>query len=734
MINSKFKTETISANTHLLIINDGSPIGDEVQKILREKKNITLGSITEFPALIKRSPNIILNFLDFQNKSAKKLSAILKKTRHLLEFCTRHSITLYLIVPAIASSIKNEIQKETIKYSQKFTLKYKIISVDLNEEKTEIANQIVSTFYYGHQKQTTVTDFKSTPIVEIGKKPARVRASVVAVVFFISLLLLSVVQIFTVHLLGNCSIDSFQKIFASRTWNCSYLVSKLVRITYPQVVMLPGLKSLLTNFGYPPEKVVNLYTSLTESQVVYSELIKLISINKIPKINDLKYLFNANTENLGFLQNSLKDYYLSTSNPPKNLLTLSQKVVTSRSLFSKAGLILNDFDKIFPDKKVNYLIILQDNAELRPTGGYLDSFIILTYESGKLVQTQSFTTSQADGLLVGQVTPPATFQEATGEKQWFLRDANWDPDFPTSARRIAWFVEKELSVNIDGVLAVNTGLFPELLKIVGPLKTTETGKIFQNIFDSIPKLSSSQLSKLFLMLANQFEFRQVMFSPTTYNLDSLEKTGWNGGLKTPSCLTQAPCVEDYYYSVDSNVGVNKVDSFIKRNSKLDIQFSPSDIRSSARLTYENTSEDTNSGGVYKNYFRMYLPADIALDSLIVNNQVLAPDKYLVSYDQGFLVIGTLIYVPPKSSAEIIISYHRPILTTGQFHYLLKTPPQPGIVKKQTQISLNYPPNWTVISFITPKALISPVVTAGLLRYNAETGQLSELSFDITPTL
>ena len=84
-----------------------------------------------------------------------------------------------------------------------------------------------------------------------------------------------------------------------------------------------------------------------------------------------------------------------------------------------------------------YLVLTQNPAELRPTGGYTGSYGIIAFDRGKITER----TFQDVFLLdlpwdYPFVKPPTELANyLLGPKQpWQLADANWSPDFPTSAQ------------------------------------------------------------------------------------------------------------------------------------------------------------------------------------------------------------------------------------------------------------------------------------------------------------
>ncbi len=59
---------------------------------------------------------------------------------------------------------------------------------------------------------------------------------------------------------------------------------------------------------------------------------------------------------------------------------------------------------------------------------------------------------------------------------WQFHDANWFPDFPTSARKLRWFYEASGGPSVDAVVAVNAPVLEDILALTGPI--TASGQTF----------------------------------------------------------------------------------------------------------------------------------------------------------------------------------------------------------------------------------------------------------------
>jgi hypothetical protein len=68
-----------------------------------------------------------------------------------------------------------------------------------------------------------------------------------------------------------------------------------------------------------------------------------------------------------------------------------------------------------------YLILFQNNMELRPTGGFIGSYGLATFDSGRLTDLTINDVYSADGQLNGHVEPPAPIKDYLGEANWWLQ-------------------------------------------------------------------------------------------------------------------------------------------------------------------------------------------------------------------------------------------------------------------------------------------------------------------------
>ncbi|PIQ78395.1 hypothetical protein COV82_01080 [Candidatus Peregrinibacteria bacterium CG11_big_fil_rev_8_21_14_0_20_46_8] len=118
-----------------------------------------------------------------------------------------------------------------------------------------------------------------------------------------------------------------------------------------------------------------------------------------------------------------------------------------------------------------FLILLQNNAELRPTGGFIGNYIIAETNDGYLTKNEMFDVYFSDHQLSEIVEPPAEIRHIN--ERWYLRDSNYSAHFPLSAEKAAWFLEKENGPGVDTVIAIDKSLVEKMLTLTGTIHVPE---------------------------------------------------------------------------------------------------------------------------------------------------------------------------------------------------------------------------------------------------------------------
>ncbi len=336
-------------------------------------------------------------------------------------------------------------------------------------------------------------------------------------------------------------------------------------------------------------------------------------------------------------------------------------------------------------KTKTYLILFQNNMELRPTGGFIGSFGILTFDGGRITDLTVNDVYSADGQLNGHVEPPIPIKQYLGEANWWLRDSNWDPDFPTSAKRAEWFLDKEMGKTVDGVVAIDLYLVKEILKYTGPVflsdfneeissanlyeKTQE--EVHENFFpgsrkkqsfltalsrsllSEISKLKTDQKTGILRSFYNALNGRHLQVFMHNSNIQSsIASLMWDGSVAVPVC--GEGCYADFVGSVEANLGVNKSNYFIERKQEIFITTVPNRVERTLNITLKNVSNPAlGPSGIYKTYLRIIVPKDTEIGPLDIytgaTREKLNPD---ISEVKGWKEIGVWLEVMSTQTKKL----------------------------------------------------------------------------------
>ncbi len=153
---------------------------------------------------------------------------------------------------------------------------------------------------------------------------------------------------------------------------------------------------------------------------------------------------------------------------------IRQKLIDGKNLISETtGLFVNaqPLLEVLPSllgepNQKRYLVIFQNDKELRPTGGFMTAYAIFKVEHGKFIVEKSNDIYELDDQIrVHKQAPPEILTFHKGVYYFNIRDSNLSPDFVESVKLF-----KELYPNkwdFDGIVTVDTHVLVEAIKILG---------------------------------------------------------------------------------------------------------------------------------------------------------------------------------------------------------------------------------------------------------------------------
>lgn len=504
--------------------------------------------------------------------------------------------------------------------------------------------------------------------------------------------------------------------------------------------------TLLTSAG---DSFAHVGSLLLASQSFGEELLSTEPAREHParRIERLQASIAQTRTDLGLAQANLRAIgtYPAVGFLTQSLVSVEDTLIRYRQLLETLGMLMTLYKDMGGfEKPQTYLVLFQNSNELRPTGGFIGSVGTLTFADGKIGEFAIHDVYELDGQLKGHVDPPLPIRTLLSQEHWYLRDSNWDPDFTKSGERAMWFYEKESGSQVDGVIAVSVPFVVDLLAAAGPIELPDYndrvsadnffGKLLyytQTDFfpgstqkkDFLGSLSRALTSRLTTMqsvnptrilsaITSALWRHDVLFYFRDPGKSLLvQKTGWSGNsLTQPSCNdtpSAMTCVSLPVAVVDANVGVNKVNYFIRNSLTRDIIVNDrGDITETVVLSQSNESPDESvpGGGTYKSYTRFYLPKTGNVSHVLVDGiqipfieerrmaGAVLPYAF-IEQSESAMVVGVASILGQKENRQISVSYtlaEPNLFISFPKELMLTTGKQPGVMPMPLSITLTTP--------------------------------------------
>ena len=366
-----------------------------------------------------------------------------------------------------------------------------------------------------------------------------------------------------------------------------------------------------------------------------------------------------------------------------------------------------------PKSPRTYMVLLENNSERRPSGGFPGTYAIISFDKGELKNLLVDDIYNPDGQIKMNIIPPAPLAHIT--PNWGMRDANWFADFPTTAKKISEMYSLDGGAKLDGVFAVTPTVIARLLTITGPIEVPEyrvtlgADNFLAEIQDEVEtKGDRSQPKKIVT------DFQPKFFSA----LAGLDKDRWfsvmrilldagqekhamayfaDGGLEKEAIAKgiggEIKSYDgDYLQVAFSNVKGGKADAVTANSMKLAVD------GTSRALTITRAHNGGDSKYAFYNkelpaYVKVYVTQGAVIDKI---DGISHPNyKPLVNYsDLGFkedediadinktmthpmqdvdvfeesgkTVFGFWMITKPRKTSSVTVTYHVPVSTSGRY--------------------------------------------------------------------
>jgi len=470
-----------------------------------------------------------------------------------------------------------------------------------------------------------------------------------------------------------------------------------------------GLKGSATDSNQTTQDRITFLSQSVESLVPYLDTIEA---------NILEIKNNLDDIDVNRYPETVRNYPIrSTIQKAKETLTEAHDLIKNgKPILAKTSWFLGQ------DKPRNYFLIFQNNAELRPTGGFWTAYGTLKVDKGKITPGISDDIYSLDALYNSTVPAPRPIKAYhINVPYWNLRDLNISPDFPES---ISLFMEKYYKITgtkekFDAVIALDTQVLVDLVEVLGrigvpgwgnfsaepdkrcdgcpqiiyqlewiagrPRNYIETdrkgflGPLMHSLLSNAMGSEKNKIGPLAEAALKSILQKHVLFYFTDPDIEAAAVAA-----NITGSITQTSENTDYFHLNDANMSSAKTNLFLRQKIKHEIISHEGKIEHKITVTYINPSKASNcnlekgdlclNAPKYRNWFRFYVPAGSEFVKMTGSEvEPVIYDELSKTVFEGFY--GNKYPLYAQTSAKTSIQYVSSV--TPSADYTLYLQKQPG---------------------------------------------------------
>lgn len=355
------------------------------------------------------------------------------------------------------------------------------------------------------------------------------------------------------------------------------------------------------------------------------------------------------------------------------------------------------------EEERTYLLLFQNDKELRPTGGFLTAYAIIKVNKGKFEQVSSNDIYNLDSKLKSKIPAPEPILKYLPKvPYWNMRDMNLSPDFKISMDMFKENYDKTKSPQVDGIIAVDTKLAVDLLKVLGQIGVPGFGN-FSSENDSRcncpvviyelesyadvagPIVWADDLGGKIILKPPHSDNRKLILGPLMNSLlansmgqpkekiPDLFEAGFNALLEkhilfyfgegkvqeAMEAFNLAGRVRefegDYLHVNDTNFAGAKSNLYVEQQVSLKVEPQKDGNLNTLTITYKNPQKhDGWLNGPYRDWFRVFVPKG---STLVDSTGSEVPVE--TSEDLGKTVYSGFFTLRPEGVLELTIKYKTP---------------------------------------------------------------------------
>ncbi len=512
---------------------------------------------------------------------------------------------------------------------------------------------------------------------------------------------------YAIPFLGNYTRDGQHAINAGKSLTNS--IDTLIASVSPYADLLGFKTDEATPSGEKPKA-----QSIEDRIVFMAQTLDLIS----PDLDKVAADMETAQNELNQINEKRYPEKIAGKNVRSKITAIKSSIGESAQLLTQAKPLI----KLLPELLGNpnprtYMILFQNDAELRPTGGFITAYAFMKVTKGKIDLLSSYDIYDLDARFNKKVPAPEPIKKYLNETYLNLRNANISPDYKVSMDLFTKYYDQiPNTIHPDGVIAIDTQLPVEILKIIGPIGVGGWGN-FSAELD--PRCNCPQVVYALEEIADRptntiRTGRKAVLGPLMHsmmaNAMGSPKHLWpkllNVALesikekhllfyffdeKTQKVAEDfnaagriSPYAYDYLHVNDANLGGAKTDMFITREVEQEIESANGVVTKTVTISYNNPTKGSNCNleagqlclnGTYRDYIRLFVPKGSQLIS-VVGSEV----KEAVSEDLDKTVFEAFFTMRPQSQSKIVFKYQLPALDLGVYKMLLQKQPGTPAIK------------------------------------------------------
>ncbi|TRZ48407.1 DUF4012 domain-containing protein, partial [bacterium] len=350
-----------------------------------------------------------------------------------------------------------------------------------------------------------------------------------------------------------------------------------------------------------------LHSNLSQVYENLNQISFLTSGSKLPKILDNKIKENPEFKNLKNLEEQVVQFIKVTDIIPKVLSA---------------------------DKAKTILILLQNSQVLRPGGGEVDYYLLLTLNRGNLISKKYYGETELDKLYQDATTIVQKNKRYLAPPTPKLLDLVQDPDFSISSNNISMYLEKALKIKPDFIIATNDILIQELLleeksqtidQFKLDLLSSSGSAVYKDLTDQyLDKLFNQNLSLPVLgrTIAKTIGDNQILLWSSDTNTEQLlASQSYSGVITLHPCNAGIASVEDCIaqtsYLSESAIQSSRENPWSSRLISHTINITSPSIQHEYQINYK-PKDSQSPGFTISTIYHLYLPSPSTLDKVLLN--------------------------------------------------------------------------------------------------------------------